>query len=532
MSATTLSRNVAPVDAAGLTTKQKVFAFATMTVGFFIALLDIQIVSASLRDIGGGLSAGADEVAWVQTSYLIAEIIVIPMSGWLSRVMSTRWLFAASAAGFTITSLMCGWAWDIQSMIVFRALQGFLGGSMIPTVFTTAFVYFQNHQRVIAAATIGALSSLAPTLGPTVGGWITDNYSWHWLFFVNLVPGIFVTIVVPLMVKIDKPDLSLLKGADYLGMALMAVFLGCLEYTLEEGPRWDWFGDNTIRTTAWISGVAGVAFIWRSLTFERPVVDLRALKSRNFALGCFFSFMTGVGIFATIYLTPLFLGRVRGFSALQIGLAVFSTGIFQILAIPFYTFLARKIDLRWLMLFGLACFTFSMWNFTPITHDWGWRELLVPQAFRGFSQQFAVAPVVTLTLGVIPPDRLKLASGLFNLMRNLGGAIGIAGCGTILNDRTNLHFLRMAEHLNTTNSAMLNVLGRLAAHATVLSGGDAVMGHAIAIRELWALTMREAQTETYSDAFLALMVCLGIATVMVPLMRKVAPPKAPVADAH
>ena len=392
MSATTLSRVVAPVDATGLTMRQKVFAFATMTVGFFIALLDIQIVSASLRDIGGGLSAGADEVAWVQTSYLIAEIIVIPLSGWLSRVMSTRWLFAVSAAGFTITSLMCGWAWDIQSMIVFRALQGFLGGSMIPTVFTTAFVYFQNHQRVIAAATIGALSSLAPTLGPTVGGWITDNYSWHWLFFVNLVPGVFVTIVVPLMVKIDKPDLSLLKGADYLGMSLMAVFLGCLEYTLEEGPRWDWFGDDTIRTTAWISGVAGVAFIWRSLTFERPVVDLRALKSRNFALGCFFSFMTGIGIFATIYLTPLFLGRVRGFSALQIGLAVFSTGIFQILAIPFYTFLARKIDLRWLMLFGLACFTFSMWNFTPITHDWGWRELLVPQAFRGFSQQFAVAP--------------------------------------------------------------------------------------------------------------------------------------------
>ncbi len=167
MSATT--RIDAPVDATGLTMKQKVFAFATMTVGFFIALLDIQIVSASLRDIGGGLSAGADEIAWVQTSYLIAEIIVIPLSGWLSRVMSTRWLFSISAAGFTLTSLMCGWAWDIQSMIVFRALQGFLGGSMIPTVFTTAFFYFQGHQRVIAAATIGALSSLAPTLGPTVG---------------------------------------------------------------------------------------------------------------------------------------------------------------------------------------------------------------------------------------------------------------------------------------------------------------------------------------------------------------------------
>src|ERR1700727_378294 len=200
MSATTLGRVVAPVDVTGLTTNQKVFAFATMTVGFFIALLDIQIVSASLKDIGGGLSAGTDEGAWVQTSYLIAEIIVIPLSGWLSRVMSTRWLFAVSAAGFTASSLLCGWAWDIQSMIVFRTLQGFLGGSMTPTVFTTAFFYFQGHQRGCAAATIGALSSLAPTLGPTVGGWITDNYSWHWLFFINLVPGIFVAVVVPMLI--------------------------------------------------------------------------------------------------------------------------------------------------------------------------------------------------------------------------------------------------------------------------------------------------------------------------------------------
>src|SRR6202042_3973552 len=191
----------------------KVFAFATMSVGFFIALLDIQIGSASLSDIGGGLSAGTDETAWIQTSYLIAEIVVIPLSGWLSRVMSTRWLFCASAAGFTLTSLLCGWAWDIQSMIVFRALQGFLGGSMIPTVFTAAFAFFKGPRVVVAAACVGALSSLAPTLGPTVGGWITDNYSWHWLFFINLVPGIFVTIVVPILVKVDKQNLSLLRGA-------------------------------------------------------------------------------------------------------------------------------------------------------------------------------------------------------------------------------------------------------------------------------------------------------------------------------
>jgi len=522
----------AAVESLELAMAAKVFAFGAMCVGFFIALLDIQIVSASLRDIGGGLSAGADETAWVQTSYLIAEIVVIPLSGWLSRVMSTRWLFCISAAGFTAASMLCGWAWDIRSMIIFRALQGFLGGSMIPTVFTTAFFYFGGHQRVIAAAVIGALSSLAPTLGPTIGGWITDNYSWHWLFYVNLVPGIFVAVAVPMLVRVDRPNLALLKNADYLGMVLMALFLGCLEYTLEEGPRWDWFGDDTIRTTAWISALSGAAFIWRSRACAQPVVDLRALKSRNFSLGCFFSFVTGIGIFSTIYLTPVFLARVRGFSASEIGLAVFSTGVFQVASIPFYMFLARRIDLRWLLMFGLALFTVSMWNFTPITHEWGGHELLLPQAFRGFAQQFAVAPTVTLTLGGLAPERLKLASGLFNLMRNLGGAIGIAACGTVLNDRTNLHFLRLAEHLNTTNAAMVDLLGRAAVAATAASGGDAVEGHAAALKQLWSLAWREAQTQTFSDVFLLIAACFVIATVLVPLMRKAAIPARPLTDAH
>ncbi len=481
---------------------KKIFAFAVMCVGFFIAILDIQIVAASLANIGGGLSAGADELSWVQTSYLIAEIIVIPLSGWLSRVISTRWLFSISAAGFTVTSLLCGWAWNIQSMIVFRALQGFLGGSMIPTVFTAAFAFFKGPRVVIAAACVGSLASLAPTLGPTLGGWITDKYSWHWLFFINLVPGIFVSVMVPLLVRIDKPDPGLLRGADYAGMICMALFLGSLEYTLEEGPRWDWFGDATIRMTAWIAGISGIAFAWRSLTYSNPVVDLRALKSLNFSLGCIFSFVSGFGIFATIYLTPLFLGRVRGFSAQEIGWTVVSTGVFQLLAIPVYTYLARRVDLRWLLMAGLACFAAGIWSFTPITHEWGWRELLLPQALRGFAQQFAVAPTVTLTLGGLAPERLKLASGLFNLMRNLGGAIGIAACGTLLNDRTNLHFLRLAEHVTASNPAVVASRGNLPA-----------------LQRLWSLTYREALVQTFSDTFLLISMCFVVATMLVLLMR-------------
>lgn len=521
----------APASPADLPTIHKVLALGIMCVGFFIAYLDIQIVASSIKEIGGGLSASQDEVSWIQTSYLIAEIIVIPMSGWLSRVMSTRWLFTVSAAGFTGASVLCASAWDIHSMIAFRALQGFLGGPMIPIVFTSALIFFQGKQRVIAASVVGGLASLAPTFGPVVGGWITDNWSWHWLFYINVVPGVLVALLVPILVDIDKPNLGLLKGADYLGIALMALFLGCLEYVLEEGPRWDWFGDDTIRTLAWISGLAGVGFVIRSLSYSQPVVDLRALTVRNFALGSWFSFVTGLGIFSVIYLTPVFLGRIRGFDAWQIGTALLSAGLFQIVAVVVYGAVANRVDLRWLMMFGLGCFAVAMWLLTSMTHEWAWRELLIPQAFRGFAQQFCVAPIVTLALGSLPPERLQSASGLFNLMRNLGGAIGIAACGTILNDRVNLHFQRIAEHLTAAKVQVTDLLDTAAAQYAQ-AWGDAAHSQTAALKQLWLLTFREAQVQAFADAFLMIAACFALAFFMVPLMRKVAIPQSPALEAH
>ncbi|MBV9331613.1 MAG: DHA2 family efflux MFS transporter permease subunit, partial [Alphaproteobacteria bacterium] len=356
-----------------------IIPFAVMTVGMFIALLDIQIVASSLQAIGGGLSAAQDQISWVQTSYLIAEIIVIPLSGWLTRVFSTRWLFVASAAGFTVASMLCGLAWDIQSMIVFRALQGMLGASMIPTVFTSSFHYFQGSRRVYSAAVIGSIASVAPALGPVIGGWITDTLGWHWLFYVNLVPGLAVTVLVAMLVRIDEPDFKLLRDADYPGIALLALGLGTLEYVLEEGARWNWFDDGTIRVCAATALASGVLFVWRSLSVPNPVVDLRALANRNFAIGSFQSFVTGTAIFSPIYLTPLFLGYIRGYDASQIGLAIFSTGAASLFAVPFYIWLARRVDLRWLMMAGIACFGVAMMGFSGITSQWSGVELFVPQ---------------------------------------------------------------------------------------------------------------------------------------------------------
>jgi len=508
-----------------------ILPFAVMCVGMFVALLDIQIVASSLQDLGGGLSAAQDQISWVQTAYLIAEIIVIPLSGWLTRVFSTRWLFTASALGFTASSMLCGLAWNIDSMILFRALQGMLGASMIPTVFTSSFHYFEGPKRVYSAAVIGTIASVAPTLGPVIGGYITDALNWHWLFYINLVPGLLVAGGVAALVKIDQPDLSLLKEADYFGIVLMAAGLGTLEYVLEEGTRWNWFSDSTITTCAWIAGISILAFIIRSMLVKNPVVDFRAFGNRNFALGCFLSFVTGIGIFSTIYLTPLFLGYVRGFSAWQTGIAIFSTGAASIAGVPFYILAARKLDLRWLMMAGLAMFALSMWSFSFITRDWGGDQLFWPQVLRGFPQVWCVAPSVTLGLGSLSPARLKYASGLFNMMRNLGGAVGIAVCGAVLNNSTNFHFQMLASNLTAANAPMSRLLAMLTTHLGAALGSP-VAGHRAALRELWALTYGQAETLSYADAFRAVMLAFVVATCLVPLMRKVAPPRTPAAAAH
>src|SRR5215471_21541527 len=225
---------------------RRLMAFMAMVFGMFMAILDIQIVSASLTEIQGGLAASADEIPWVQTAYLIAEVVMIPLSGYLSRALGTRLVFAISAGGFTMASLLCGTASSINEMIVWRALQGFIGGGMIPTVFATAYIVFPRSKLPLITPLIGLVATLGPTVGPTVGGYLTDALSWHWLFFINIVPGLAVTAAAILLIDFDRPDWSLFRNFDWAGLIFLAGFLGALEYVLEEGPRNDWFGDDTV----------------------------------------------------------------------------------------------------------------------------------------------------------------------------------------------------------------------------------------------------------------------------------------------
>ena len=281
-----------------------------MVFGMFMAILDIQIVSASLTEIQAGLAASANEITWVQTAYLIAEVVMIPLSGYLSRALGTRILFAISAGGFTAASLMCGLSTIINEMIFWRAMQGFIGGGMIPTVFATAYIDLPALEAwAWSRRMIGLVATLAPTIGPTVGGYLTDALSWHWLFFINIVPGIVVTAAALAPDRLRQARLVAVPATST-GSACssMAGFLGALEYVLEEGPRNDWFGDDTVLLLAWVSGLSAVVFFARVLTARQPIVDLRAFTDRNFGLGSLFSFVLGIGLYGLTYLYPLYLG--------------------------------------------------------------------------------------------------------------------------------------------------------------------------------------------------------------------------------
>ena len=533
-SAATLAIPVKATDAAGAPAQpragldtRRLITFVAMVFGMFMAILDIQIVSASLSEIQAGLSASSDEVAWVQTSYLIAEVVMIPLSGILSRAFSTRVLFTVSCGGFTLMSFFCSTATDINQMIVYRALQGFIGGGMIPTVFASSYLIFPRDKQPLIAPIIGLVATLAPTIGPTVGGYLTDLFSWHWLFLVNIVPGIIVTLMSWLLIDFDKADHSLLERFDWFGLLGMAAFLGAAEYVLEEGPQKNWFDEDIIVVCTMISAAGALLFFWRAFTAKQPIVDLSAFRNKNFAFGSLFSFVMGIGLYGLTYIYPVYLSRVRGYSSLQIGETMFVSGLCMFIAAPIVGRLMNKVDPRILIGIGFAGFAVGTWQASFVTRDWDFWELLVPQMLRGFSLMTAMVPINNVALGTLSPTRLKNASGLFNLTRNLGGAVGLACINTVMNNRWDLHLTRLHESVAWGHEQADRTLQMLTdTYASM--GSDAVMS---ATKRLALIVRQQALVMSLGDVFLVLTVLFVALVAVTPLMSR--PGRGgPAADAH
>ncbi len=495
---------------------RKAVAFLAMVFGMFMAILDIQVVSASLSEIQAGLSASSDEISWVQTSYLIAEVIMIPLSGFLGRLLSTRVLFTISAAGFTLASLLCATATNIDQMIIYRAIQGFIGGGMIPSVFAAAFTIFPPSKRSIVSPMIGLVATLAPTIGPTVGGYLSHAFSWHWLFLVNVGPGIIVTIAAWNLIDFDHGDSSLMNKFDWWGLLGMGAFLGAMEYVLEEGPRNDWLQDDTIFAMAIVMTVGGVVFFYRVFTAEQPIVDLRAFTDVNFAFGSLFSFVMGVGLYGLTYLYPLYLASIRGYDALMIGEALFVSGLAMFCTAPVAGFLSSRVDPRLMMMGGFLGFAAGTWMVTGLTADWDFYELLLPQILRGCSLMMCMVPINNLALGTLPPALLKNASGLFNLTRNLGGAVGLAVINTVLTRRGDMHYERLAEHVRWGDAQAESMVANL----TAKYDGAGMNGPAVALAKLSGMVRQQATLMAFIDVFFILTMMFCTLAVCAMMLRK------------
>ncbi|WP_434031615.1 DHA2 family efflux MFS transporter permease subunit [[Pseudomonas] boreopolis] len=524
-----------PVSAVGnpalLPKAKRMLIFGVMAFGMFMALLDIQIVAASLNDVQAGLSAGPDEISWVQTAYLMAELVMIPFSAFLAQAMSTRWLFATSAALFTLSSVACGLAWNIESMTIFRAVQGFTGGAMIPTVFAVGFVLFSGKERALVPATLGMVSVLAPTLGPTVGGLITEFMGWRWIFFVNIVPGVAVAWATARLLHVDGANPAMFRRIDWVHLVAMAMALGCLEYVLEEGPRLDWFGDTHIAISAWLAVVAFVVFMERSLYSDSPIIRLTPFLRPSFTFACIFNLVIGFGLFASTYLVPVYLGRIRGFNSLQIGTTVFVVGIAQLVSTLIAARLSERVDQRYILSVGLTLFAFSLWLTSHANTQWGFLEFLIPQLLRGLAIMLCIVPSVNTALSGFAGAELRYASGLFNLMRNLGGAIGIALVNTWLRDgarTTEVRFSEALAHSSEYFESTINGLAQRLAGVTPDSMEAMQMTRGLISRSV----QLQSTALAFDEIFRLMSWMFMIALVMVPFAKRTSATNPSAANEH
>jgi MFS transporter, DHA2 family, multidrug resistance protein len=489
--------------------------FIAMAVGMFMAILDIQIVASSLPDIQAGLGIPLDQLSWVQTAYLMAEIVAIPLTGWLTLMLSTRGAFVACVGGFTAASLACALSTGFWSLIPARMVQGFCGGALIPLVFSAIFLMFDGPGRSRATLLAGIFAMLAPTLGPVTGGFVTDRLSWHWLFLINLPPGIVVTVLVAWAVDIDRADRRRFAAVDLWALPLLAIFLAGLELLLKEAPSRGW-SSAPMLLLAFLCVLSGGGLVTRSLRHSAPLIDLYAFRDRNFAIGCGFSFALGVGLYGATYLLPVFLGAVRGYDALAIGQIMMVTGAAQLAAAPVATMLEPRSDARLLAAAGYALLGVGWFGngfMTPATDFWGlfWQQLV-----RGAAVMLCLLPSTALALGGFAPARVANASGLFNLMRNLGGAVGLAVIDTILEQRTPAHVEHLVAGLQAGDAAAARFVGLPTERFTGVPIGPVDQ----ATRDLVApLVERAAFVAAFNDAWLWIGGAILLTLTLVPFLR-------------
>lgn len=480
----------------------KVFlGFGGMVIGQFMAMLDIQIVASSLVQIQSGISATADEISWVQTIYLLAEVVVMPLTAYLTKMWGTRSFYVIAVVGFILTSAAVGLSTSVPAMIFFRALQGLFAGAMIPPVFATAMTVFPPERRVTANVIVGLIVTLSSTIGPTLGGHLTELLSWRWLFFINIPVGVLVIFLVGRYANFDKGDPSLSKGIDWWGLGLMTVFLLSMQYCLEEGNSEGWFDDPTILWLAVTAVLAGVAFIWRQLVYWQPIVSLAPFRDRNFSLGIIMTFVTGVSLFGGTFLMPIFLGQVRGFSSAEVGNTMLVTGATMFLSAPIAGRLVRFMDPRVAMILGFALAAWGIQLGVRVTDQWGFWEFFTLQVARGLGTMIAMIAAQQMSVASLPVTMMKDASGLINLVRNVAGAIGLAVLSTILSHQGAVHYMELASAASMDNAASAGLMEGL---TQMMGAGGAADPNAMAAKAMSMMIHRQAAVLSFGDAFAVL----------------------------
>jgi DHA2 family multidrug resistance protein len=490
------------------------------TLGAFMAVLNIQIVNASLADIQGAIGAGIDDGGWISTSYLIAEIVVIPLSGWLAQVFSIRIYLLTNAILFLVLSAACALAQDLPQMIVLRAVQGFTGGVLIPMAFTLIITLLPRAKQPVGLALFALSATFAPAIGPTIGGYLTENFGWQYIFYVNVVPGAIMVGMLWYALDAKPMKLSLLREGDWAGIITMAIGLSALQTVLEEGNKDDWFGSPFIVKLSVIAAVALAAFLIIELTVKKPLLNLRLLVRRNFGFGMLANFLLGVALYGSVFILPQYLARIQGYNAEQIGTVLAWTGLPQLVLIPLVPRLMQKFDARIIIGIGFVLFAGSNFMNIYMTNDYAADQLLWPNVVRAIGQALVMAPLSAVATAGIEAENAGSASGLFNMMRNLGGAVGIALLQTVLTKREQYHSNVLMQSVSVFEQATRTRLEQLTQYFInhgVLDRADASHRAYVAIGHV---VQKQAYIFAFSDTFYLLGMALIVALIAVLFLKK------------